>query len=162
MASTPVNLPFGGDFALAQIGQISLRAVNLPRAVRFYHDVLRLPLAFQTETMAFFMAGEVRLLLVEAAWKRHEQGGRPLPPVEARPQATSGSDPAKSGEPPSAVLYFSVPDIRAAYQALVERGVHFPQPPQRVAVLSTGELWMAFFRDSENNVLALMSEQPMA
>ncbi|HEY7838744.1 MAG TPA: acetyl-CoA carboxylase biotin carboxylase subunit [Terriglobales bacterium] len=36
---------------------------------------------------------------VEAAWKRHEQSGRPLPPVEARPQATSGSDPAKSGEP---------------------------------------------------------------
>ncbi|HEY7837178.1 MAG TPA: pyridoxal-dependent decarboxylase [Terriglobales bacterium] len=27
---------------------------------------------------------------------------RPLPPVEARPQATSGSDPAKSGEPPEA------------------------------------------------------------
>ena len=48
---------------------------------------------------------------IEAAWKRHEQSGRPLPPrrparpqwrrpVEARPQATGGSDPAKSGEPP--------------------------------------------------------------
>jgi len=37
---------------------------------------------------------------LEAAWKRHEQSGRPLPPVEARPQATSGSDPGKSGEPP--------------------------------------------------------------
>ena len=37
--------------------------------------------------------------LIEAAWKRHEQSGRPLPPVEARPQATIGSDPTKSGEP---------------------------------------------------------------
>ncbi len=37
---------------------------------------------------------------VEAAWKRHEQSGRPLPPIEARSRATSGSDPAKSGEPP--------------------------------------------------------------
>jgi hypothetical protein len=37
--------------------------------------------------------------LSEAAWRCHEQGGHPLPPVEARPQATSGSDPAKSGEP---------------------------------------------------------------
>ena len=37
----------------------------------------------------------------EAAWRRHKQSGRPLPPVEARPQATSGSDPAKSGEPPA-------------------------------------------------------------
>ena len=36
---------------------------------------------------------------VEAAWKRHEQSGRPLPPVEACPQATIGSDPTKSGEP---------------------------------------------------------------
>jgi methylmalonyl-CoA/ethylmalonyl-CoA epimerase len=133
MASTPVNLPFGGDFALAQIGQISLRAVNVPRAVRFYHDVLRLPLAFQTETMAFFMAGAVRLMLA----------------VPESPEF----------DHPSSVLYFAVPDIRAAYQALAERGVRFPQPPQRVAVLSTGELWMAFFRDSENNVLALMSEQ---
>ncbi len=49
---------------------------------------------------------------VEAAWRCHEQSGHPLPPIEARPQATSagapsaqrrggsGSDPAKSGEPP--------------------------------------------------------------
>jgi len=37
--------------------------------------------------------------LIEAAWERHDQSGRPLPPVEARPQATNGSDPAKSGEP---------------------------------------------------------------
>ncbi len=37
---------------------------------------------------------------MEAAWRCHEQSGHPLPPIEARPQATSGSDPAKSGEPP--------------------------------------------------------------
>jgi len=43
---------------------------------------------------------------VEAAWKRHEQSGRPLPPIEARPQATSGSDPAKSGEPLPAIDRF--------------------------------------------------------
>src|SRR6185437_2559356 len=39
------------------------------------------------------------LAAVEAAWRCHEQSGHPLPPIEARPQATSGSDPAKSGEP---------------------------------------------------------------
>jgi hypothetical protein len=43
--------------------------------------------------------GVNRALPAEAAWERHEQSGRPLPAVEARPQATSGSDPAKSGEP---------------------------------------------------------------
>ena len=36
---------------------------------------------------------------MEAAWRCREQSGRPLPPIEARPQATSGSDQAKSGEP---------------------------------------------------------------
>jgi hypothetical protein len=38
---------------------------------------------------------------LEAAWRCHEQSGHPLPPIEARPQATSGSDQAKSGEPPA-------------------------------------------------------------
>ena len=37
-----------------------------------------------------------------AASRRHEQNGHPLPPVEVHPQATSGSGPAKSGEPPAA------------------------------------------------------------
>jgi len=37
---------------------------------------------------------------LEAAGERHDQSGRTLPPVEARPQATVGSDPTKSGEPP--------------------------------------------------------------
>src|SRR6185437_10635230 len=44
----------------------------------------------------------VNQLRFEAAWKRHEQSRRSLPPIEARPRATSGSDPAKSGEPQSA------------------------------------------------------------
>lgn len=136
MDEPPLQLPLGGDFALSQIGQISLRATNIARAVRFYHDLLRLPLAFHTESMAFFMAGDVRLMLA----------------VPEKPEY----------DHPSSILYFTVPDIRAAYQALVERGVRFPQPPQRVAVLSTGELWMAFFRDSEQNLLALMSEPPAA
>ncbi|HVB40729.1 MAG TPA: BrnA antitoxin family protein [Terriglobales bacterium] len=48
------------------------------------------------------MATKAKSNPIEAAWKRHEQSGRPLPPVEAPPQATSGSDPAKSGEPQSA------------------------------------------------------------
>lgn len=134
MDQPPVNLPLGGDFALHTIGQVSLRATNLPRAVHFYHDVLRLPLAFQSGNMAFFMADGVRLMLA----------------IPEKPEY----------DHPGSILYFTVPEIRTAYQALVERGVRFPQPPQRVAVLSTGELWMAFFRDSENNLLAIMSEQP--
>ena len=36
---------------------------------------------------------------LEAARRCHEQSGHSLPPIEARPPATSGSDPAKSGKP---------------------------------------------------------------
>jgi len=41
--------------------------------------------------------------LMETDWRCHEQSGHPLPPIGARPQATSGSDQAKSGEPPLTV-----------------------------------------------------------
>jgi methylmalonyl-CoA/ethylmalonyl-CoA epimerase len=65
-----------------------------------------------------------------------------------------GADtPARSG-----ILYYLVPDIRAAHAALVERGVIFVHPPQLVARLPDHELWLALCRDSEDNVLALMSE----
>lgn len=124
------QLPLGGDFALARIGQISVRARDLGRAAHFYREVLRLPFLFQGEGMAFFDAGGQRLLLS----------------VAERPEL----------DHPSSILYFAVADIRAGYQALVERGVHFVQAPHCVAKLEAGEVWMAFFRDSEGNLLALM------
>jgi hypothetical protein len=46
----------------------------------------------------------------------------------------------------------------AAHAALVERGVIFVQAPQPIARLPDHELWLATCRDSEDNVLALMSE----
>lgn len=58
----------------------------------------------------------------------------------------------------SSVLYFSVPDIHAAYSKLKEGGVHFEDEPHVIAKMPTHDLWMTFFRDSEGNLLALMSE----
>jgi len=136
MTDAPSALPLGGDFALGPIGQISLPVQNLARAVSFYHDRLGLPLEYQAADLAFFNAGGVGLLLNAAA------------PAAAGVAAGVG-----------AAIHFKVEDIRRAYQALVERGVRFTQPPGRVAEHSGGELWMVFFRDSENNLLALMSER---
>lgn len=134
MANSPTALPLGGGFAVSRLGQISVNAHDLARAVAFYRDTLRLPLLWQAERMAFFDAAGVRLMLALAE--------------------------APEFDHPGSVLYFAVPDIRAGYQALVERGVAMAAPPHRVARLSTGDLWMLFFRDSENNLLALMSEMP--
>ena len=51
-----------------------------------------------------------------------------------------------------------VDDIIAAYETLVERGVHFGCEPHWVADLGDRELWLAFFEDGEGNLLALVSE----
>jgi len=51
-----------------------------------------------------------------------------------------------------------VDDIDAAFERLSERGVAFEAKPHLVAKLPDHELWMAFFRDPDGNLLALMSE----
>jgi len=58
---------------------------------------------------------------------------------------------------PSSVLYFSVDDIQTVFTRLSERGVQFEGPPHLIAKMDSYDLWMAFFRDSENNLLSLMS-----
>lgn len=126
-----VEQPSSG-FWLGPIGQISQNARDLERAVRFYRDTLSLPLLYRAEGMAFFDAHGIRLMVARAEREEFNHAG--------------------------SVLYFAVPDIRRAYQQLVERGVHCPQPPHCVAKLEKGELWMLFFHDTEGNLLALMSE----
>lgn len=118
---------------LGPITQIAVRARDLDRAVAFYERALGLKLLLRAGGMAFFDAGSVRLMLS----------------VPERPEF----------DHPGSILYFAVANIRAAYQALVERGVHFAGVPHRVAQLSSGELWMAFFHDSEGNLLAVSAEQ---
>jgi len=61
---------------------------------------------------------------------------------------------------PSSILYFTVPDIEAAHQKLVDAGVSIFEVPRIVAPMPDHDLWMSFFRDTEGNVMALMSEVP--
>jgi methylmalonyl-CoA/ethylmalonyl-CoA epimerase len=58
---------------------------------------------------------------------------------------------------PSSVIYFSVDDIQTVFTHLSEAGVRFERPPHLIAKMDSYDLWMAFFRDSENNLLSLMS-----
>jgi len=59
---------------------------------------------------------------------------------------------------PASILYFRVAEIQAAHQTLRARGVRFEDEPHLVARMPDHELWMTFFRDMDNNLLALMSE----
>ena len=45
---------------------------------------------------------------------------------------------------------------------MLSHGVHFEDSPHLIARMPTHDLWMTFFRDSEQNLLALMCEMPQA
>ncbi|MGB7760536.1 MAG: VOC family protein [Bryobacteraceae bacterium] len=123
------------DFGLSSIGQIGITITNLERAIAFYRDTLGLKLLFQVPGLAFFDCAGIRLML-------------------------SGAE--KPGEQYSSILYFRVPDIQAAAKTLDGRGAPFDRPPHLVARMPDHDLWMAFFRDPDRNLLALMSEVPRA
>lgn len=121
------------EIGITRIGQIQIRAGDVERAANFYENVLGLKLLFKAPPgLAFFECGGVRLML-----------DRP-----AKPEFDHASS----------ILYFSVPDIRAAHARLKEKNVLFEDEPHMIARMPDHDLWMAFFRDSEDNVLALMSE----
>ena len=117
---------------LSRIHQISMRAHDVDRAVRFYRDTLGLPFLFAAPPrLAFFDCGGVRLML---------------------------STPEQGFDHPGSVLYFAVEDIRQMHEALTSRGVAFRKAPHKIATLADREVWLADFEDSEGNTLALMSE----
>jgi methylmalonyl-CoA/ethylmalonyl-CoA epimerase len=122
------------EVALNEIGQIALTITDLDSAVAFYRDVLGLKHLFSAPPgLAFFAAGNLRLML-------------------SRPER-------EDSEKFSSVLYFKVPDIENVHSVLVSRGVKFEAAPHLVAKMPDHELWMAFFRDPDRNLLALMCEK---
>jgi len=60
---------------------------------------------------------------------------------------------------PSSVIYFDVNDLDGTYAILKDRGVRFEGKPHLIAPMEQYDLWMAFFRDSEDNLMALMSKK---
>ncbi len=120
------------EFGLSAIGQVSVTVQDLDRAVSFYRDQLGMRFLFQVPNMAFFDCAGVRLMLT-------------LP--------EAGSDAVHTS-----ILYYKVDDIQDAYRIMKDRNVQFVGRPHKIANLEDHELWMAFFRDSETNLLALMAE----
>jgi DNA-binding CsgD family transcriptional regulator len=113
---------------LGPVGQISRSVGNIVEAERWYRDVLQLPHLYTFGKLAFFDCGGVRLFLEES-------------------RARSES-----------VIYFRVPDIRAAHAQLLGRGVEFESPPHLIHRHQDGtEEWMAFFKDNEGRLLSIMS-----
>ena len=66
--------------------------------------------------------------------------------------------PAKAQAGNSSVICYRVSDLQAAFTTLSKRGVQFEAKPHLIAKMPDHDLWMAFCRDPDKNLLALMSE----
>lgn len=119
--------------------QVAQHADDLERAVAFYRDTLGLRhiATFDPPGLAFFDLGGTgtRLLL--------ERNAAP------------------------ALLYLGVADIDAAWEALGAAGVERVDPPHVIFSDADGTFgtagaseWMAFFKDSEGNVVGLVERRP--
>jgi len=119
-------------FGLSTIEQIAITAHDIERATAFYRDTLGMKHLFSVPpNLAFFDCDGIRLMLS----------------LPAKPEF----------DHPSSIIYFKVDDIQEACATLSERGVQIEEQPIFVADMGTYDLWLASFRDSEDNVLALMS-----
>lgn len=115
------------------LGQVALSVADLDAAVEFYGEKLGLRLIGRFPPgLAFFDCGNTRLMITAA-----EQGGQTR----------------------NSTVYFNVAEIQSGYDDLRSRGVVFEGEPQAVHVAGDYSLWMAFFRDPEGNIMAIMDER---
>lgn len=117
--------------AFVAVGQIARSVADIDTARRWYAEKLGLLHLYSFGKLVFFDCGGVRLMLSE------------------------GDGVADS------IIYFCVPDIRAAHLALAGRGVEFLSAPHLIHRHDDGnEEWMAFFKDPEGRPLAMMAQMP--
>jgi methylmalonyl-CoA/ethylmalonyl-CoA epimerase len=122
-----MSTPFG------PLAQVAVTFRDVPAAVAWYRDVLSLPLVFETNGMAFFAMGDVRLMMTAPSAPEYDH--------------------------PASVLYFKVPDIQAAYAALEGRGATFEDAPHLVGKMGSTEIWMFFVRDPERHLIGITEER---
>jgi len=118
---------------LGPLAQVAVTFHDVPRAVAWYRDVLGLPLVFETNGMAFFAMGDVRLMMTV-------------------PEKAEFDHPAS-------VLYFRVTDITAAHAALTARGATIEDDPHLVGRMGSTEIWMFFVRDEERHLIGITEER---
>ena len=119
---------------LSEIGQIAITVADVGVALPFYRDMLGLKFLFSPgPNLAFLDAGGVRLMLSTPQGSGHVGG--------------------------NSILYFKVPDVAAAHAAIVGRGAASERGPQLAAKLPDHDLWLAFLRDPDGNLVGLMEER---
>ena len=113
---------------LGTIGQVARTVSDIEAARSWYRDVLGLKHLFDAGSMAFFICGETRLMLVEG---------------EAGPES---------------ILYFSVDSLHAHFDGLKARGAKVASAPHLIHTHGDGtEEWMGFVEDNDGRPIGLMS-----
>ncbi len=121
------------DPTVSGLRQIAYVVADVAKAVSFFQQ-LGLPLLFQpSPQLAFVALDEIRLMLT-------------------LPQGAG-----VVGQ--NSVLYLRCTDIEAQYQRVIDLGVAGERPPQLVAQMPDHDLWLAFFRDPDGNLLAFLEEK---
>ena len=117
------------------VGQISISVTDVDRAVEFYRDILGINFLFQVpgdNPMAFFDCSGIRLYINQP------------------------ENPEHAG---TSVIYFQVDSAQDAAKDLASRGVSIESEPHIIHQTENYTLWMAFFRDPDGNLMAVMSEE---
>jgi DNA-binding CsgD family transcriptional regulator/catechol 2,3-dioxygenase-like lactoylglutathione lyase family enzyme len=116
---------------LGPLGQIARRVKKIAEARHWYGEILGLTHLYSFGDLAFFDCGGTRLFLSQDAAEEQNES----------------------------ILYFRVPDIRAAHAGLAARGVEFINAPHMIHRHEDGtEEWMAFFKDNDGRPLAVMAQ----
>lgn len=122
------------SLALSDIGQIAITVSDVARAKAFYHGVLGLKALFDAgPDLSFLAAGSVRIML------------------------TTPQGAGEAGR--NSILYFRATELGGTYDMLVARGATAAHPPRLTAKLPDHELWMAFVKDPDGNLVGLMEER---
>ena len=125
-----------GGIGVNGLAQVAVAVRDVARAKAFYGDTLGLPHLFDAPPgLSFFRCGETRLML-------------------SQPEG-----PETAG---SSILYYAVADAREAQRTLAAAGTSFEADAHCIARVDDRDVWLAVCRDSEGNLIGLMSEQPAA
>jgi len=123
------------EVGIKSIGQITIAVTDVYRSVAFYKDTLGLKLLFEDPTgLAFLDCGGVRLMLTTLQGEKADHH--------------------------TSVLYYKVDDIHQATTVLKDKGVTFIRDPQRAAKMENYDLWNAFLRDPDENLVAITADMP--
>ena len=123
------------QLGLGPVGQIALNVTDVDAAEHFYEQTLGLRKIFRPQPfMVFFDCGGLSLLLEKSHDATAPIGG--------------------------AVIYFDCPDIALTVRELESRGVVFVHPVHLITKQPAYDLYMAFFKDPDGNMLALSQQAP--